>query len=163
VLSLDGTPHGITVNSFTSVSLAPPLVLVCVDHRSQVIEHFREGEHFGINVLCEHQQELSQRFARSGPDRFRDVQWYSGKTGVPLLPDVLATFECRLVDSRPAGDHLILIGEVLHVAFVEGKPLAYFGSSYRSLMHELLPQPTARAADSCLDSPSIRRAATSSQ
>lgn len=161
VLGADGTPHGITVNSFTSVSLTPPMVLVCVDHRSQVIEHFQHGRHFGVNVLCEHQQDLSHRFSRNGPDRFRDVHWYSGATGVPLLPGVLAIFECRLVDTRSAGDHLILLGEVLHVACTDGRPLAYFASSYRSVMHELLPQPISKTEDNLPDSSSLRQAASS--
>ena len=146
VLGGDGKPYGITVSSFTSVSLNPPLVLVCIDHRSHLMEHFQDGRPFGINVLGEHQQDLSNRFSRGGPDRFESVGWHPGNTGVPLLPEVLATFECRLVDSKGAGDHLILIGEVLHAAYHEGKPLAYFRSSYRSVMEELRAQSIAEAA-----------------
>ena len=147
VLGGDGAPYGITVSSFTSVSLTPPLVLVCVDHRSHLIQHFQEGRPFGINVLCEHQHELSNRFSRNGPDRFEGVRWHPGSTGVPLLPGVLATFECRLVDSKSAGDHLILIGEVVHIAYNDGHPLTYFRSSYRSVMQELRDRSIAEAAD----------------
>jgi flavin reductase (DIM6/NTAB) family NADH-FMN oxidoreductase RutF len=96
VLGVDLMPHGITMNSFTSVSADPPMVLVCVDHRSRVLEHFRNSMHFGVNVLSEHQRDLSHRFSRNMPDRFESVGWYPGKTGVPLLHEVLATFECRM-------------------------------------------------------------------
>ena len=133
VLDSEGTPHGMTASSFTSVSLDPPLVLVCVDHRATVMEHLRACEHFGINILSEEQHELSTRFARRGEDRFDGVAWIPGHKGVPLIPGVLASFECgvdRLVD---AGDHAILIGEVLHAEHQEGRPLVYFGSRYHRL------------------------------
>jgi flavin reductase (DIM6/NTAB) family NADH-FMN oxidoreductase RutF len=136
VLGLDGLPHGITANSFTSVSLDPPLILVCVDHRSQVIGHVHPDSSFGVNVLAEEQQDLSCRFAKSYPDRFTSIEWYSGRTGVPLFPGALATLECCLVDKTSAGDHFILIGQVLHVTYREGDPLTYFKSSYRSLVRE---------------------------
>jgi flavin reductase (DIM6/NTAB) family NADH-FMN oxidoreductase RutF len=161
VLGRDGAPYGITVSSFTSVSLTPPLVLVCVDHRSHLIEHFQDGCSFGINVLCERQQDMSQRFSRNGPDRFESVSWYPGSTGVPLLPGVLANFECRLVDRRAAGDHLILIGEVLHAAYNEGYPLAYFRSSYRSVMSQLHDQSMTDPVDAPLDSSPLSRQASS--
>ena len=126
----DGQPHGLTVNSFTSVSLHPPLVLICLDHRVRLLEPCLQSGYFGINILSEHQEALSCRFAQSGVDRFADIAWRSGQTGVPLLPEVLATLECRLVQTLTAGDHMVLIGEVLHLACREGKPLAYFGGAY---------------------------------
>lgn len=133
VLDSKGAPHGITVNSFTSVSLTPPMIVVCLDHRSKLVEHFDHGRHFGVNVLCENQQDLSHRFSRNSADRFTGIKWYSGKTGVPLLPGALATFECTLADLKSVGDHFMLIGQVLHAAHSDGHPLAYYGSSYRSL------------------------------
>src|SRR5215467_12291001 len=90
VRDADGACHGMTANSFTSVSMTPPLVLVCVDHRARILEHFRIGEHFGINILSANQKPLSDRFAGSGYDRFEGVNWFPGQTGVPLFPDVLA-------------------------------------------------------------------------
>ena len=161
VLGNDGSPYGITVSSFTSVSMTPPLVLVCVDHRSHLIEHFEDGCSFGINVLCEHQQDMSQRFSRNGPDRFESVSWYPGSTGVPLLPGVLATFECRLVDRKVAGDHLILIGEVIQAAYNEGYPLAYFRSSYRSVMSRLHDQSISGPVDSLPEPSAMSQSATS--
>ncbi len=128
-----GAPHGMTANSFTSVSLAPPLVLVCVDHRARILEHFRIGDHFGINILGAAQRPLSDRFAGSGYDRFEGVAWRPGYTGVPLLEHVLATLECARVNVVTAGDHDIVIGEVLHADCQDGDPLVFYGSQYRSL------------------------------
>jgi len=133
VLDADGSRHGMTANSFTSVSLAPPLVLVCVDHRTRILEHFRSSEFFGINILGVDQKHLSERFAGSGYDRFEGVEWYAGQTGVPLLPDALATIECTRVNVVTAGDHDILIGEVLHANCRDGEPLLFYGSQYRCL------------------------------
>jgi len=133
VLDAEGVPHGMTASSFTSVSLDPPLVLVCVDHRATLMEQLRRCEHFGINILSEEQHELSTRFARRGEGRFNGIAWNAGHHGVPLIPGVLASFECgmhRLVD---AGDHAILIGEVLRAEHQDGRPLVYFGSGYHKL------------------------------
>ena len=133
VLDAGGACHGMTANSFPSVSLAPPLVLVCVDHRARILEHFRIGEHFGINILGAGQKQLSDKFAGSGYDRFEGVDWFPGQTGVPLLPDVLATLECSKVEVVTAGDHDIVIGEVLHANCQDGEPLVFYSSQYRCL------------------------------
>lgn len=138
VLDRHGAPHGMTASSFTSVSLSPPLVLVCVDHRATVMKHLRRAEHIGINVLSEGQHELSARFARPGEDRFEGVTWTPGRRGVPLIPGVLAWFECAIHQMVDAGDHSILIAQVLHAEHRDGRPLVYFGSAYHKLdgMHE---------------------------
>ena len=128
-----GDPHGITVNSFTSVSLAPPLVLICVDHRARILEHFRAGVHFGINVLNEFQREIADHFASSKRDRFNGIEWKAGGTGVPLLPRGLAFLECSVRNRVAAGDHDIVIGEVLTAQIEEGRPLIYYASGYRKL------------------------------
>ena len=133
VLDSSGAPHGMTVNSFTSVSLEPPLVLVCIDQKARIREHFLESEFFAINILRENQQSLSIRFARPGDDRFGAIEWYAGDTGVPLIPNALATLECVSVQRLETGDHTILIGEVVGAIRHEGRPLLYFSSSYRSL------------------------------
>jgi flavin reductase (DIM6/NTAB) family NADH-FMN oxidoreductase RutF len=133
VLDRKGGPHGMTANSFTSVSLTPPVVLICIDHRARILEHFRHAEYFGINVLEEHQRTLSVHFARSHTDRFDGVEWFPGNTGVPLLPGVLSTIECGVRQLLEMGDHTVIFGEVLHAACADGKPLVYFGSRYRKL------------------------------
>lgn len=149
VKSADGAPHGLTVNSFTSVSLNPPLVLVCVDHRVRMLEHFLKRGYYGVNILAGQQQALSSQFARSGINRFGDVEWYEGRTGVPLLPGVLATLECKLIQSTPAGDHVILLGEVRHLELREGSPLAYFGGAYAEVQPADLQPPLEVVSPDC--------------
>jgi flavin reductase (DIM6/NTAB) family NADH-FMN oxidoreductase RutF len=133
LFGIDGLPYGLTVNSFTSVSLDPPLILVCVDNRSHVLKQFAPNCRFGVNVLSEHQRGLSQMFARRADDRFSCTEWTPGKFGAPIFTETLATFECELSQSVPAGDHEILIGRVDDVSHGEGNGLVYFGSAYRNL------------------------------
>jgi flavin reductase (DIM6/NTAB) family NADH-FMN oxidoreductase RutF len=133
VLDDAGGPHGMTANSFTSVSLEPPLVLVCVDHRARILKDLRTSKHFGINILEEHQKALSSHFARSAHDRFDGIEFLPGHTGVPLLPGMLSTMECEIRTLTEAGDHTIVVGEVIHATCHDGKPLIYFGSHYRHL------------------------------
>lgn len=128
-----GAPHGMTVNSFTSVSAKPPLVLICVDFDCNLLPLFRASGHYGINILSEHQQDLSDRFAVRGHDRFDQVDWYPGTTGVPLLNGALAQLECAIRGITDAGDHAILIAEVIHTSASSGRPLLYFESTYRRL------------------------------
>src|ERR1051325_1519420 len=105
VLDENGIPHGLTVSSFTSVSLDPPLVLICLGHAVTMIDAFRRASHFGINVLAASQLELSERFARKGFDRFDGLRWEAGSTGVPLLPGALAAIECIVEQRVRSGDH----------------------------------------------------------
>jgi flavin reductase (DIM6/NTAB) family NADH-FMN oxidoreductase RutF len=133
VQDASGAAHGMTANSFTSVSLVPPLVLVCVDRNAIILEHFHISAHFGINILSASQRQLSDQFAGRGYDRFEGVAWYAGQTGVPLLPDVLATLECSRWKVVTAGDHDLVIGEVLHANCQDGDPLVFYSSQYRSL------------------------------
>jgi flavin reductase (DIM6/NTAB) family NADH-FMN oxidoreductase RutF len=128
-----GGPHGLTVSSFTSVSLEPPMALICLGHAVTVIDIFRAAGHFGINVLADNQQGLSERFARKGEDRFNGLEWQPGKTGVPLIPGALAHMEFGVVQRVPSGDHDIFIGEMLHADAFDGEALIYFASQYRGL------------------------------
>ena len=134
VLDPDGAPHGLTVNSFTSVSLDPPLILICLGHAVTTIAAFRASRHFGINILRADQQEISDRFARKGSDRFDGIAWYRGESGVPLLPDVLAALECRVHQRFTSGDHDIFVGEMIRANLAEGEPLLYYASRYRALL-----------------------------
>jgi flavin reductase ActVB len=124
-----------TVNSFTSVSLEPPLVLVCIDRKARILEHFVTSDLFAVNILRENQQELSMHFARAGEDRFDSLSWYPGDTGMPLIPGALATLECAVYQRIESGDHTILVGEVMSAIRHEGRPLVYFSRAYRRL-HE---------------------------
>jgi flavin reductase (DIM6/NTAB) family NADH-FMN oxidoreductase RutF len=133
VVDSAGVPHGMTASSFTAVSFNPPLILVCVGSRARFLEVSHSAGHFGVNILDETQRALSERFAGAGYDRFDGVTWNPGATGVPLFPGVLATLECARCKSFTAGDHEILIGEVLHANWREGEPLVHFASQYRGL------------------------------
>jgi flavin reductase (DIM6/NTAB) family NADH-FMN oxidoreductase RutF len=133
VLDVEGVPHGLTVSSFTSVSLDPPLVLICLGHAVNVIDAFRAARHFGINVLTEEQRDLSERFARKGFDRFNGLPWERGETGAPLLPGALAAMECEVEQRIASGDHDIFVGRMLRARVGEGKPLLYFASRYEGL------------------------------
>jgi flavin reductase (DIM6/NTAB) family NADH-FMN oxidoreductase RutF len=133
VLNENGDVHGMTASSFTSVSLSPPMVLICIGHGAGILEYFRRSRYFGINILNDCQRRLSDRFAGAGYDRFEGVPWYAGQTGVPLLHDVLATLECSRNALVAAGDHDILIGEVISANCEDGEPLVHFGSRYREL------------------------------
>jgi flavin reductase (DIM6/NTAB) family NADH-FMN oxidoreductase RutF len=133
VVDAEGTPHGLTVSSFTSVSLEPPLVLICLGHRGSAIEAFRASAHFGINVLAEGQRDLAERFTKKGQDRFDGLKWRRGKTGVPLLPGVLAAMECAVRQRIAAGDHDIFVGQMVRARVSHGAPLIHFASHYRRL------------------------------
>ncbi len=133
VLGPHGAPHGMTANSFTSVSLSPPLVLVAIDHNTRMVGYLRAANHFGVSILGESQQALSTHFARPGQDRFASLSWEPGTTGVPLIPGSLAEIECTLKQMVEAGDHTLFIGEVVRAVSREGKPLVYFGSRYYGL------------------------------
>jgi len=128
-----GTPHGLTVSSFTSVSLHPPLVLICLGHAVTNIEQFRHASHFGLSILGAGERRISERFAQKGHDRFEGVEWQRGDTGVPLLSSALATLECATHQRFTSGDHDILVGEVVRVHASDGEPLVHFSSHYRKL------------------------------
>jgi len=134
VNSADGTPHGLTISSFTPVSLDPPLILIAIDHAVAALPHLRAGNYFAINILDEDQSDLSVRFAEQPEGRFDGIAWQPGTTGAPLLTGVLATLECRRWNTVEAGDHMVLFGEVVRASFREGKPLIYFLRDYRGLL-----------------------------
>ncbi len=133
VLGQDRLPYGMTANSFTSVSLDPPLILVCIDRKATMLPRLEATRNFGVNVLCDSQKELSNQFAKSGHNQFENVAWTPGESDVPLLDNALATFECEIKEIVEAGDHRIFLADVLHLACFDGSPLLYFGSGYRLL------------------------------
>jgi flavin reductase (DIM6/NTAB) family NADH-FMN oxidoreductase RutF len=128
-----GKPQGITVSAFTSVSLEPPLILVCIDKRASIHDQLVEGSHFAVSILAEDQELISRRFASKEEDRFDGVGFTEGVTGSPLLTGSVATIECRVAHTYPGGDHTIFVGEVEATGVTEGKPLLYFRSGYNEL------------------------------
>jgi flavin reductase (DIM6/NTAB) family NADH-FMN oxidoreductase RutF/pimeloyl-ACP methyl ester carboxylesterase len=133
-LDPEGNPVGLTANSFTSVSLDPPLLLVCIANSAGTAQRLQEAEHFGVNVLQIGQQPASNRFAGKGEDRFAATPWHAGETGAPLLDGSLASFECRRDAIHDGGDHFILVGRVVCARFEPRRdPLLYFRGKYRRL------------------------------
>jgi flavin reductase (DIM6/NTAB) family NADH-FMN oxidoreductase RutF len=132
-LDRQGKPVGLTINSFASVSLDPPLVLWCIGSHSSSRPAFDDCRTFAVSVLSAAQVDLANRFAASGEDRFAGVDWSPGLEGVPLIDGCCARFECS-VDSRHAGgDHLILIGRAERVFRDPRPPLLYHASQYQRL------------------------------
>lgn len=129
----DGKPAGITVTAFSSLSLEPPLVLICIDQRARLHDHLPSSGYFAVNILAEDQEAVSRRFASSEPDQFREIGYTAGATGSPLIHDCVATIECKIVDRLPGGDHTIVLGEVEAATIHERKPLMYFRGGYGAL------------------------------
>jgi len=134
----EGEVHGMTANAFTSVSLDPLLVLVCVDHKARTHAHLQAKKRFGVNVLAENQRAISEYYARVGPSHQHAEQEAGARFdrtahGTPVLHGALAYLECRLHTAQDAGDHTIFIAEVEDVVVREGDPLLYFRGEYRKI------------------------------
>lgn len=130
----DGEPVGLTISSFNSVSLEPPLILWSLSDNSPSLEVFRRASHYAVNVLSREQQWLSDRFAARGKDRFAGLPLRDGLGGAPLLADCCAWFECANATQYPGGDHLIFIGRVERFAQGESEsPLIFHNGRYRQL------------------------------
>jgi flavin reductase (DIM6/NTAB) family NADH-FMN oxidoreductase RutF len=126
----DNELRGLTVSAFSSLSLEPPMVLICIDKRASIHNHLKEGSRFGVNILAEDQEAISRRFATKEADRFNGLDWTEGVTGAPRIEGALAFIECRIAHAYPGGDHTIFVGEVEATAVTQGNPLAYFRSNY---------------------------------
>jgi len=134
----DGERLGMTVNSFSSVSLDPPLILFSVANAAKGIEAWRGVEHYAVNMLAWNQQDVSNRFARAMTDKWSDLDVDTGGHGMPLIRDALARFECRGEHQYPGGDHVILVGRVLNFEVLrpDAEPLVFHRGRYRELTHE---------------------------
>ncbi len=133
----NGTPYGLTVNAFTSVSLDPMLVLICIDKKVGGYALFKPGRSFAVNILAEDQKEISNRFASKDTDRFARLKYRTGTTGAPILDGVLAYLECQITRAYDGGDHTIFLGEVKagHISD-RRSPLLFFGGRYCRLATE---------------------------
>ncbi|OIH85785.1 hypothetical protein BLJ79_06215 [Arthrobacter sp. UCD-GKA] len=123
--SVDGVPFGLAVNAFSSISLDPPLVLVCVNESSKSYPAVFEADHLGINILAADQTAVAGTFARSGGDKFADLAWRSSAVGVPILDGVAGYFELEIKYKIPAYTHTIFIGEVVEAGHSDKAPLVY--------------------------------------
>jgi flavin reductase (DIM6/NTAB) family NADH-FMN oxidoreductase RutF len=129
----DGRPTGLTVSVCCSVSLDPPQILVCVDHKSQSYPALRDGARFAVNFLGDGHEDISRRFATTRLDKFDGVPHRLSGHGVPLLDGALAQLECRAVSRHLEGDHTILVGLVEEARNSAGEPLLYYRGKYRRL------------------------------
>ena len=138
VTTCDGEqrPTGLTASAFCSVSLDPPLILICVDHKSQSFPHLKESGRFAINILHREHEQLSRRFASSRLDKFDGVGFTMGALGVPLIDEALAYLECRTTSAHVEGDHTIFVGRVEAVGIGQGDPLLYYRGRYHRLPGE---------------------------
>jgi flavin reductase (DIM6/NTAB) family NADH-FMN oxidoreductase RutF len=141
-VDLEGEVHGMTANAFASVSLDPPLVLVCVDHSTRTHTHLHTKKRFGINVLSEDQRAISEYYARAERTHEKaaaeaGARFDRTKHGTPMLHGALAYLECRLDSAQVAGDHTIFIAQVEDVVVREGEPLLFFRGKYREVGEEV--------------------------
>ena len=133
----DGQRVGITASSFSSVSLEPPRILICVAKRLYTHQMIERSRIFGVNILSSEQQAWGMRFAGQVPeleDRFSDIDVFTAETGAPLLPDVLGWLDCRLSAAHDAGDHTIFVGDVIAASAQEsGDPILYYNRQWRHM------------------------------
>lgn len=128
-----GRQYGLTVASFASLSLHPPLVLVCIERGVKSHDAIASSKRFGVSILGAEQADISSRFASKADDKFAGIVTRRGDTGVPLIAGALCTVECSVREQLAGGDHSIFVGEVLATQVREGAPLVYFRSAYRQI------------------------------
>jgi flavin reductase (DIM6/NTAB) family NADH-FMN oxidoreductase RutF len=128
----DGNVRGMTASSFASVSLVPPLVLVCLEKTSTTRSMVLASKTFAVNVLSEEQEEVAHAFAQPGHKSFDGLPHHSGKTGAPLLDGSIAWLECDVYNISDGGDHDIVVGEVIACSVHDGDPLLYYNRGYRA-------------------------------
>ena len=128
--------QGMTVTAFSSVSVNPPQVLICINESADTGEGIQESQYFAVNVLSSTQQDVSNQFAggSSQEQRYENTPWTTGITGVPILDDSLMSLECKVIEKVHAGTHWIIIGEVRDCVCREGEPLLYYRGTYQQLM-----------------------------
>jgi flavin reductase (DIM6/NTAB) family NADH-FMN oxidoreductase RutF len=132
----DGRPTGLTASAFTSVSLDPPLILVCVDHKSQTYPALLERGRFAVNILGTDQEDVSRRFASTRLDKFEGLKYELSDLGLPVIEQALARLECSTVNTHVEGDHTIFVGLVERAAVGAGEPLLYYRGKYQALRDE---------------------------
>jgi flavin reductase (DIM6/NTAB) family NADH-FMN oxidoreductase RutF len=144
---VDGQRLGATISSFNAVSLTPPLILFSIARSAQSLPAWQAAKHYGVTVLAEHQRELSNRFAKSGTDKWLGLETQTMRNGAPLLPDWLACFECTPYGRYDGGDHEIFVGMVTRLTRRSGHaaPLVFYGGKYRSLADDFGVAPPGEA------------------
>ena len=129
----EGKPFGMTVAAFSSLSLHPPLVLVCVEKTVKTHDAIAGSGKFGVSILNSKQADVSNRFASRAEDKFAGTEVVHGELGVPMIAGAITRLECRLTEKLEGGDHTIFVGEVVDAKTEEGEPLIYYRSGYREI------------------------------
>jgi flavin reductase (DIM6/NTAB) family NADH-FMN oxidoreductase RutF len=129
----DNRLYGLTVSAFSSLSIDPPLVLICVDKKTASHDAFTKSGAFAINILADDQENISRQFASRTPDKFQDIAYFMGANKAPILEGTVASMECLTVQAYEGGDHTIFIGEVQSSVVRDAQPLSYFRGGYRRL------------------------------
>lgn len=153
---LNNEPVGVTANSFSSVSLDPPLVLWSLSKTALSRRAFESAAYFCVHVLAATQKALSERFASRGTDKFGGLSWAPGPGSVPMLEDYAARFQCRSTNQYPVGDHIVFVGEVLRFDNTNRRPLVFHGGAY-ALAERRMMVNVARRLDEKNRSPHDRR------
>lgn len=133
---IGGRPRGFTASAFSSLSLEPPLVLVCLDQRAESHDAFSSAPAFAISILASHQMWLANQFASKAVEKFEGIEVDRGlETGLPVIPESVVHLECRMHQTIPVGDHTILVGEVVGADVFDGEPLVYHNRQYGHFRH----------------------------
>lgn len=127
---IEGVPYGLAVNAFSSISLSPPLVLVCVAETSSTYDRLFQGDHLAVNILSADQSSVAHRFAKSGGDKFAELEWRRGVHGAPVLEGVAGHLELEIEKRVPAYTHTIFIGRVIEAQAGDREPLVYLGARF---------------------------------
>jgi flavin reductase (DIM6/NTAB) family NADH-FMN oxidoreductase RutF len=129
----EGARYGMTVASFASLSLRPPLVLVCIEKSAKSHDAIRDSAKFGVSILAHSQADISGKFASRADDKFSGVDVRTGELGIPLIEGAICTLECRVHQQLTGGDHTIYVGEVVDAQVRDDAPLVYFRAAYREI------------------------------
>jgi flavin reductase (DIM6/NTAB) family NADH-FMN oxidoreductase RutF len=129
----EGKPFGMTVAAFSSLSLHPPLILICVEKTVKTHDAIAGAGKFGVSILGSKQTDVSNRFASRADDKFSGTELVHGELGVPLIAGAITRLECRVTEQLEGGDHTIFVGEVVDAKTEEGEPLVYYRSGYREI------------------------------
>src|SRR3989442_2461259 len=128
-----GKPYGLTANAVTSLSLSPPLLLICVDRKAETYPHFFDSKTFVLNILAEDQEAISRRFATTGGDKFAGLEFRLVRLGMPIIPGTLGHVECRIIRPLQGGDHVLHNCEGQHADAREGRPRPIIAGKDRPL------------------------------
>ena len=129
----EGHRWGFTASAFSSLSLSPPLLLVCLDNKADCHHAFMTADYFGVNILRPRHKEIAMAFASKGTDKFADINFSTGKHGVPLLGDALVSMECRMETMLRGGDHTVLVGLIEDADVNDGGAMVYMGGKFHQL------------------------------